>query len=57
MQKLLNCAATPAAVAKALSSWDALEPNAAIDEHRLCGRMVRTDAGTGYVAPHFASRG
>lgn len=57
MQKLLNCAAAPAAVAKAVSSWDALELNAAIDEHRLCGRMVRTDAGTSYVRASLCHSG
>lgn len=57
MQKLLNCAAMPAAVAKAVSSWDALELTAAIDEHKRCGHMVRTEAGTGYVRASLCQSG
>jgi crotonobetainyl-CoA:carnitine CoA-transferase CaiB-like acyl-CoA transferase len=44
MQKLLSCEATPESVANAVAKWDALELEAAIDEHRVCGGMVRTNA-------------
>jgi crotonobetainyl-CoA:carnitine CoA-transferase CaiB-like acyl-CoA transferase len=44
MQKLLGCEATPESVAKAVAKWDALELESAIDEHRVCGGMVRTNA-------------
>jgi crotonobetainyl-CoA:carnitine CoA-transferase CaiB-like acyl-CoA transferase len=44
MQKLLGCEATPESVAKAVAKWDALDLEAAIDEHRVCGGMVRTNA-------------
>jgi len=44
MQKLLGCEATPESAAKAVAKWDALELEAAIDEHRVCGGMVRTNA-------------
>ena len=42
--KLLGCEPTPASVAKAVAGWDALELEAAIDEARTCGAMVRTNA-------------
>jgi crotonobetainyl-CoA:carnitine CoA-transferase CaiB-like acyl-CoA transferase len=44
MLKLLGCEATPESVAKAVAKWDALDLEAAIDEHRVCGGMVRTNA-------------
>ena len=44
MQKLLGCEATPESVAKAVAKWDALDLEAAIDEHRVCGGMVRSNA-------------
>ncbi len=44
MQKLLGCEATPDSVAKAVAQWDAMDLEAAIDEHNLCGGMVRTNA-------------
>lgn len=43
-QKLLGCEATPESVAKAVAKWDALDLEAAIDEHRVCGGMVRSNA-------------
>jgi crotonobetainyl-CoA:carnitine CoA-transferase CaiB-like acyl-CoA transferase len=43
MLKLLGCEPTPESVAKAVAQWDALELEAAIDEHRVCGGMVRTN--------------
>ena len=42
MQKLLGCEATPESAAKAIAKWDALDLEAAIDEHRVCGGMVRS---------------
>ena len=44
MQKLLGCEATPESVAKAVAKWDALDLEAAIDENKVCGGMVRTNA-------------
>lgn len=44
MQKLLGCEATPESVAKSVAQWDALDLEAAIDENKLCGGMVRTNA-------------
>ncbi len=44
MQKLLGCEATPESVSKAVAKWDALDLEAAIDEHKVCGGMVRTNA-------------
>ena len=41
--KVLGCDPNPAAVAKAVSGWDALDLEAAIDEARACGAMVRTN--------------
>ena len=41
--KLLGCEPTPASVAKAVAGRDALELEAAIDEARTCGAMVRTN--------------
>jgi crotonobetainyl-CoA:carnitine CoA-transferase CaiB-like acyl-CoA transferase len=43
MQKLLNCEATPGSVSKAVAQWNALDLEAAIDEARVCGGMVRTN--------------
>src|SRR3954462_15683614 len=42
--KLLECEPTPDSVAKAVAKWDALDLEAAIDEARACGAMVRTNA-------------
>ncbi len=44
MQKLLDCEPNPDSVAKAVAKWDALDLEAAIDEARVCGGMVRTNA-------------
>src|SRR5262245_66173882 len=41
--KVLDCEPTPAAVAKAVAGRDALELEAAIDEARACGAMVRSN--------------
>ena len=43
-QKLLGCEATPESVAAAVKKWNALDLEAAIDEHKVCGGMVRTNA-------------
>lgn len=44
MQKLLGCEATPESVAKAVAKWNAMDLEAAIDEHKVCGGMVRSNA-------------
>ena len=44
MLKLLQCEPNPQSVAAAVMKWDALDLEAAIDEHRVCGGMVRTHA-------------
>jgi crotonobetainyl-CoA:carnitine CoA-transferase CaiB-like acyl-CoA transferase len=44
MQKLLGCELNPESVAKAVAKWDALDLEAAIDEARVCGGMVRSSA-------------
>lgn len=44
MLKLLECEPTPESVAKAVARWSALDLEAAIDEHRVCGGMVRSHA-------------
>ena len=41
--KVLACDSTPQSVAKAVSKWDALDLEAAIDEARACGAMVRSN--------------
>ena len=41
---VLKCAATPAAVTRAVSQWDARELEDSIAEARACGGMVRTNA-------------
>lgn len=41
---VLGCQPTPASVAAAVATWDALDLEAAIDEARACGAMVRTNA-------------
>jgi hypothetical protein len=41
MLRLLGCEPNPHSVAKAVAAWDALDLEAAIDEARLCGGMVR----------------
>jgi crotonobetainyl-CoA:carnitine CoA-transferase CaiB-like acyl-CoA transferase len=43
MLKLLGCEPSPASVAKAVANWDALDLEAAIDEARVCGGMVRSN--------------
>jgi crotonobetainyl-CoA:carnitine CoA-transferase CaiB-like acyl-CoA transferase len=43
MLKLLGCEPHPASVAKAVATWDALDLEAAIDEARVCGGMVRSN--------------
>ena len=42
--KLLGCKPTPESVARAVAKWDALDLEAAIDEARVCGGMVRSNA-------------
>ena len=42
--KVLGCELNPQSVSKAVSQWDALELEAAIDEARACGAMVRSNA-------------
>jgi hypothetical protein len=44
MLKLLDCEPNPESVGKAVAQWDALDLEAAIDEHRVCGGMVRSNA-------------
>ena len=44
MCKLLDCEPNPDSVGKAVAKWDALDLEAAIDEHRVCGGMVRSNA-------------
>ena len=41
---VLGCDPTPESVAKAVAQWDALDLEAAIDEARACGAMVRSNA-------------
>ena len=41
--KLLGCDATPKSVADAVARWDALDLEAAIDDARVCGGMVRSN--------------
>jgi CoA-transferase family III len=43
MLKLLSCEPNPESVAKAVTKWNALELEAAIDEARVCGGMVRSN--------------
>ena len=43
MLKLLGCELNPESVAKAVAKWDALDLEAAIDEARVCGGMVRSN--------------
>lgn len=40
---VLGCELTPASVSKAVAKWDALDLEAAIDEIRACGAMVRSN--------------
>jgi crotonobetainyl-CoA:carnitine CoA-transferase CaiB-like acyl-CoA transferase len=42
MLKLLECEPDSESVAKAVAKWDALDLEAAIDEARVCGGMVRS---------------
>ena len=44
MTRLLGCETTPESVGKAVAKWNALDLEAAIDESRVCGGMVRTNA-------------
>jgi len=44
MLKLLGCEPSPSSVAAAVARWNALDLEAAMDEHRVCGGMVRTNA-------------
>ena len=41
---VLGCEANPESVSKAVAGWDALDLEAAIDEARGCGAMVRSNA-------------
>ena len=41
VQDVLGCDLTPDSVSKAVAQWDALDLEAAIDEARACGAMVR----------------
>jgi crotonobetainyl-CoA:carnitine CoA-transferase CaiB-like acyl-CoA transferase len=43
MRRLLGCELNPESVAKAVAKWDALDLEAAIDEARVCGGMVRSN--------------
>jgi hypothetical protein len=43
MLRLLGCEPNPGSVAKVVAKWDALDLEAAIDEARLCGGMVRSN--------------
>src|SRR5215510_3988759 len=43
MLRLLGCEPNPESVAKAVAKWDALDLEAAIDEPRVCGGMVRSN--------------
>jgi crotonobetainyl-CoA:carnitine CoA-transferase CaiB-like acyl-CoA transferase len=43
MLKLLGCEPNPQSVASAVAKWDALDLEAAIDEARVCGGMVRSN--------------
>jgi crotonobetainyl-CoA:carnitine CoA-transferase CaiB-like acyl-CoA transferase len=42
--KVLGCEPNPDSVSKAVAQWDALDLEAAIDEARACGGMVRSNA-------------
>ena len=44
MCQLLDCEPNPDSVGKAVIKWDALDLEAAIDEHRVCGGMVRSNS-------------
>ncbi len=43
VQKVLDCDFHPDAVGEAVAKWDALDLEAAIDEARACGAMVRSN--------------
>ena len=43
-ERVLGCEPNPASVAGAVAQWDALDLEAAIDEARACGAMVRGNA-------------
>ncbi len=42
MLELLGCEPNPQSIAQAVAKWDALDLEAAIDEARVCGGMVRS---------------
>ncbi len=44
VQGVLGCEPNPESVSKAVAQWDALDLEAAIDEARACGAMVRSNA-------------
>ncbi len=44
VQGVLGCDPNPESVSKAVAQWDALDLEAAIDEARACGAMVRSNA-------------
>ncbi len=44
VRRVLGCELNPESVSKAVAQWDALELEAAIDEARACGAMVRSNA-------------
>ncbi len=44
VQGVLGCELTPESVAAAVKTWDAMDLEAAIDEARACGGMVRSNA-------------
>ena len=44
MLKVLGCEPNPDSVSKAVAQWNALDLEQAIDEARVCGGMVRTNA-------------
>ena len=44
VQAVLGCEPNPQSVAKEVAQWDALDLEAAIDEARACGAMVRSNA-------------
>ncbi len=48
---VLGCKPNPESVSKAVAQWDALDLEAAIDEARACGAMVRSNAEW-LVHPH-----
>jgi crotonobetainyl-CoA:carnitine CoA-transferase CaiB-like acyl-CoA transferase len=51
MLQLLGCEPNPVSVARAVAKWNALDLEAAIDEARVCGGMVRSN-GEWLAHPH-----